>query len=260
MDLNIVTAGLLVGTVIGATGMGGGSLMTPVLVWLFGVAPIVAIGTNLWFSALTKLIGGSIYIRRGSVDWTVLRRLSLGSIPSAIIALWIIHILDFTNVPDSVLMGTLGLVLLLTSAVMLFKPWLLLLCNKRSKKNTKNLNNYQRIATIIMGGVLGITVSFTSIGAGTLGSVILVYLYPLRINTRTLVGTDIIHAIPLTLVAGVGYLLMGQINFAMLGCLLIGSIPGIIIGSFLGARVPDTWLRFAITSVMFIIGSKMILA
>jgi uncharacterized membrane protein YfcA len=111
-----------------------------------------------------------------------------------------------------------------------------------------------------MGGVLGIAVSFTSIGAGTLGTVILVYLYPLRINTRTLVGTDIIHAIPLTLVAGIGYLLMGKINFAMLGCLLIGSIPGIVIGSFLGVRIPDIWLRATITCIMFIIGGKMIWA
>ena len=219
--------------------MGGGSLMTPVLVWLFGVAPIVAIGTNLWFAALTKLIGGSIYIRRDSVDWTVLKRLSLGSIPSAIISLWIIHVLDFKNIQDSILMGILGSVLLFTSAVMLCKPWLLSTLDKNSKRINGKKNSYQKIATILMGGVLGIAVSFTSIGAGTLGTVILVYLYPLRINTRTLVGTDIIHAIPLTLVAGIGYLLMGKINFAMLGCLLIGSIPGIVIGSFLGVRIPD---------------------
>lgn len=134
MDLSIVIAGLLVGTVIGATGMGGGSLMTPVLVWLFGVAPIVAIGTNLWFAALTKLIGGSIYIRRDSVDWTVLKRLSLGSIPSAIISLWIIHVLDFKNIQDSILMGILGSVLLFTSAVMLCKPWLLSTLDKNSKR------------------------------------------------------------------------------------------------------------------------------
>ena len=109
-----------------------------------------------------------------------------------------------------------------------------------------------------MGSLLGVTVSLTSIGAGTLGSVILVYLYPLRMNARKLVGTDIIHAIPLTFIAGLGYLMMGQIDFSLLKNLLVGSIPGIVLGSYLGTRIPDKWLRVAITSVMFIIGSKML--
>ena len=124
MDSYNIVAGFLVGTVIGTTGMGGGSLMTPVLIWLFGIAPITAIGTNLCFSALTKLIGSGIYISRGSVDWLVLRRLSVGSIPSAIITLWIIHLINITNIPDKILMITLGIILLLTSIVILFKPWL----------------------------------------------------------------------------------------------------------------------------------------
>lgn len=258
MDTYNIVAGLFVGILIGTTGMGGGSLMTPILIWLFGVAPTTAIGTNLCFSALTKLIGSGVYIRNNSVDWLVLRRLSIGSIPAAMTTLWLIHMMGVSCIPDKILMSMLGVVLLLTAVVVLFKPSIYSFFRTVNPYKYIHLKKHQSKATIIMGAILGVTVSLTSIGAGTLTSVVLVYLYPSRMNATRLVGTDIVHAIPLTIVSGFGYLLMGEINFSVLASSLVGSIPGIILGSYVGTNIPEKWLRVAITSVMIIIGCKMI--
>lgn len=231
------TAGFGVGLLVGITGVGGGSLMTPILVLLFGVAPAAAVGTDLWFAAITKLVGGTVHHSKGSVDWQVMRRLSLGSIPSAILTLWWLHASGASQMKQGLIVNMLGVVLLLTALAMLLKKLLHSIGTSLRTKAPDTFHHAQPVATVLAGALLGFLVSLTSVGAGALGTVMLLYLYPFRMTPTRLVGTDIVHAIPLTMVAGTGHLLMGNVNLSLLGQLLLGSIPGIIIGSLLNGRM-----------------------
>lgn len=252
-------AGLGVGVMVGITGVGGGSLMTPILVLLFGIAPASAIGTDLWFAAITKFVGGSIHHRLGSVDWQVLRRMWLGSLPSSVLTLlWMQHS-GIAHSKPRILLIALGVVLLLTSVAMLFVS--------RTHAYARNLRTtapdrflfLQPIMTVLAGGVLGFLVTLTSVSAGALGTASLLYIYPFRMKAARLVGTDIVHAIPLTLVAGTGYMLMGNVNFTLLGNLLLGSIPGIVVGSLLASKAREGALRTAIAIVLVVVGVKLVI-
>lgn len=257
MNIYNMIAGLLVGTVVGVTGTGGGALMTPILVWLFGVAPVTAVGTDLWLAALTKACGGGVYIRRGMVDWLVLRRLCTGSIPASLATLGAIHFIGIGKVTNHMVLAMLGIVLLVTAVAMVLKPRLYALGRDLRLRHAQRFKAWQPPLTILMGVVLGILVTLTSVGAGTLGVVMLVYLYPLRMSAGKLVGTDIVHAIPLAVVAGLGYLVMGQVNFGLLANLLAGSVPGVLIGSTLGSKLPEKYWRMSIALVLVILGAKM---
>ncbi|MBM5570027.1 MULTISPECIES: sulfite exporter TauE/SafE family protein [Deefgea] len=257
MELYNLIAGLLVGIIIGATGMGGGSLMTPLLIWLFGVAPTTAIGTNLCFAAITKTFGSFIHIKNKTVDWMIVQRMAKGSIPSAIITLTIVYLLGFNSETSSELTKPLSIILFTTALIILLKPWLFQLGRNKRLQTPEKFKVYQPILTILMGGALGIIVSLTSIGAGTIGTVMLVYLYPLRMNGIKLVGTDIAHATPLAYVAAIGYIAMGNVDFIVLFSMLMGSVPGIIIGSKLGIKLPDSLLRYAIALTLIFISLKM---
>ncbi len=252
-------AGFGVGVMVGITGVGGGSLMTPILVLLFGVAPASAIGTDLWFAAITKFVGGSIHHRLGSVDWQVLRRMWLGSLPSSVLTLlWMQHS-GIAHSKPRILLIALGVVLLLTSVAMLFMS--------RTHAYARNLRTtapdrflfLQPIMTVLAGGVLGFLVTLTSVSAGALGTALLLYIYPFRMKAARLVGTDIVHAIPLTMVAGTGYMLMGNVNFALLGNLLLGSIPGIVVGSLLASKAREGALRTAIAILLVVVGVKLVM-
>ena len=252
-------AGFGVGVMVGITGVGGGSLMTPILVLLFGIAPASAIGTDLWFAATTKFVGGAIHHRLGSVDWQVLRRMWLGSLPSSVLTLLWMHQSGIAHSKPRILLIALGVVLLLTSVAMLFVS--------RTHAYARNLRTtapdrflfLQPIMTVLAGGVLGFLVTLTSVSAGALGTALLLYIYPFRMKAARLVGTDIVHAIPLTMVAGTGYMLMGNVNFTLLGNLLLGSIPGIVVGSLLASKAREGALRTAIAILLVVVGVKLVM-
>ena len=259
MDGLYALAGLGTGLLVGLTGVGGGSLMTPMLVLMFGVSPAAAIGTDLWFAAITKAVGGAAHQSRGSVDWQVLRRLSLGSVPSALATLTWMQLSGAAQTRQGLLMQALGVVLLLTAAAMLLRSRIQALSHQLRKTSSNAFLRLQPGLTVAAGALLGILVTLTSVGAGALGVVMLVYLYPMRLNPARLVGTDIVHAIPLTVVAGLGHLWMGHVELALLGQLLVGSIPGVLIGAYFSSRVADGYLRPAIAVVLIVAGVKLLL-
>lgn len=259
MDVLNALAGFGVGLLVGLTGVGGGSLMTPILVLLFGHAPAVAVGTDLWFAALTKSAGSVLHHGRGTVDWEVLRRLWLGSLPAALLTLLWMHRSGFGRQGNGALVAILGGVLLLTALAMLFKNRIHSVGQGLRTHTPESFKRVQPVLTVVAGAVLGFLVTLTSIGAGALGTVMLVYLYPLRLTPARLVGTDILHAVPLTILAGTGHLLLGNVNLPLLGSLLLGSIPGVLLGSHYSSRAPDRILRPLIALVLVLVGTKMLL-
>lgn len=253
-------AGFGVGVMVGMTGVGGGALMTPLLVILFGIAPVTAVGTDLWFAAVTKIAGGAMHHDQGGVDWQVVRRLSMGSLPAAVATLAWLHVSGVGRSEHGMISQALGWVLILTAAAMLFRKGLHTIGQGLRERAPDGFKRLQPVLTIVAGAVLGFLVTLTSVGAGALGTVMLLYLYPFRMTPNRLVGTDIVHAIPLTLVAGAGHLAMGNVNLLLLGSLLLGSIPGVLLGAKLSARMPQGLLRGAIATVLLAVASKLVLA
>lgn len=259
MDFQIgfVVAGLIVGFIVGLTGVGGGSLMTPILLW-FGIPPTTAVGTDLLYAAFTKTGGIFVHHKKKNIDWTITGWLSLGSIPAALITLWVLHTIesDITNI-NIIIKHSLGWALLFTSIAIIFKKKLLTFSQKHAGDKFHSESKTQNILTIAIGILLGTTVTLTSIGAGALGTVTLFFLYPL-LPTPRLVGTEIAHAVPLTLAAGIGHASLGNLDLTLLGQLLMGSLPGIFIGSLLSGKVPDLFLRNAIAIMLFFVGYKLV--
>ncbi len=251
--LNIL-AGLLVGGLVGLTGVGGGSLMAPILILIFGVAPISAVGTDLWFAAITKTIGAGVHHRTGGPDYMVVRHLAYGSLPGAALTIWFLSAVDIPQVKSELIMNVLGAVLIATALVTLFRKQVHQFVSTRGRESIERLKVVQAELTIAAGFVLGILVSLTSVGAGALGATMLLLLYPKRLSTRRLIATDIVHAVPLTALAGFGYMWAGNVDFHLLGLLLVGSIPGIIIGSLLASRVRDSLIRPALACVLAFAG------
>ncbi|WP_040263385.1 sulfite exporter TauE/SafE family protein [Pseudomonas massiliensis] len=255
--LGFTLAGLLVGFIVGMTGVGGGSLMTPILLW-FGINPATAVGTDLLYAAITKCSGVWVHGRNRNIDWAITGWLSLGSVPAAAVTLWLLHNLNAdTHALNSLIRTALAYVLFLTALAILLRGPLLAFASRhagdRYRLSPKGLN----ACTVVTGVVLGAMVSLTSIGAGALGTVALFMLYPF-LATRRLVGTEIAHAVPLTLVAGLGHAGMGNMDWSLLGHLLIGSLPGIYLGSHLSGRVPDRVLRPALAIMLGLIGLKLL--
>jgi hypothetical protein len=259
MDLLNPIAGFLVGVLVGFTGVGGGALMTPLLVFLFGVAPQTAIGTDLLFAAITKGFGTWVHGSRGSIDWLVLRRLASGSLPAAILTLVLLHYFPQEKSVGALLLPALGVALALTSVAMLFQPALHRMGKRLRASSPVSFKGAQPGLTVVAGTLLGFLVTLTSVGAGALGVVMLVYLYPYRLTPPRLVGTDIAHAVPLTVVAGLGHLSLGNVDVSLLGALLLGSIPGIVLGSRLSVRVNSLYVRNAIALMLAVVGGKLLL-
>lgn len=251
-------AGLFVGFVVGITGVGGGSLMTPILLH-FGISPASAVGTDLLYAAITKSGGIYVHHKKRNIDWRITLFLAMGSIPAALITLWLLHSsgLDTATV-NKVIKKSLGWAMLFTALAILCKQKIMDYSHRNDMWVTRMTRKQQDIATIITGLILGAVVTLTSIGAGALGTVVLFLLYPLLPTVR-LVGTEIAHAVPLTLVAGIGHASFGNVDWALLANLLIGSLPGIYIGSHLANRVSDKYLRPALALMMIYAGSKLIL-
>lgn len=260
MDLSFpnAIAGLLVGIVVGATGVGGGALMTPVLVLVFGVAPQTAVGTDLLFAAATKVFGTAVHHRQGTVDWPVVRRLAMGSLPAAAATLAWMTLTATAQIRGGFLIRAVAIALLVTSVGILSKDWLQKMGRHGHAGMMGLLARSQTSLTILAGVVLGILVTLTSIGAGALGTVLLVYLYPVRLTPSRLVGTDLAHAIPLTLIAGLGHLMLGNVNYSLLVNLLLGSIPGVLLGSWMSTRAPLQWVRVGLAIILTIVAIKML--
>jgi uncharacterized membrane protein YfcA len=258
MDAALVASGALVGLLVGITGVGGGSLMTPLLVMAFGFAPATAVGTDLVFASGTKAAGVTIHGRYGTVDWPVVARLAAGSLPAA--ALTLLALAHWRHAPSSqpVLVVALALVLLATGIALIAQRWLLERAHAVAAARERGFARFQPALVVAAGALLGFLVPLTSIGAGALGVVMLSALHPNRLSGSRLVGTDLAHAIPLTLVAGAGHLMLGNIVFRALGLLLAGSLPGIVAGSLLGIRMPERALRALLGAVLLAIGARML--
>jgi hypothetical protein len=258
MDSLYTLSGFAVGAIVGLTGVGGGSLMTPLLVLFFGVSPATAVGTDLLYAALTKAGGTVAHGRKGHIDWAVTGRLAAGSIPAAAITIGVLWQLpEGSNTIGAIIAHGLGFALLLTAIAILFGRKLREHAARHEDSPLRQ--RYLPAITVAVGALLGVLVTISSVGAGALGVAALFFLYP-RLSPVRIVGSDVAHAVPLTLVAGLGYWLLGSIDWALLGSLLLGSLPGIWIGSHLSAKVPEHILRRILASMLVLIGSKLVFA
>jgi uncharacterized membrane protein YfcA len=255
ISLGYVISGFIVGSLVGMTGVGGGSLMTPILILLFGVAPEKAVATDLIYASITKTGGSLVHALHRTIDWNIVARLATGSIPAAVATLLVFHYLGMDSAAVSaVVTKVLGVCLYLTAAALLARNWLLRRYTQRLEGMSEGAT---RSYTIGVGAVLGVLVTISSVGAGALGVTALILLYP-RAPIVKIAASDIAHAVPLTLIAGVGHLLGGTINPALLVALLIGSLPGIMLSSALAPRLPDTALRIVLALTLIAAATKLL--
>ncbi len=196
--------------------------------------------------------------RHGTVDWEVVRRLFYGSMPAAVLTLIWLHFSGISGYHDSNMMALLGAVLILSAVATLFKKQFHALGNTLRDRAPTQFKRLQPGLTVLAGAILGFLVTFTSVGAGALGAVMLLYLYPKRMKPSILIGTDIIHAVPLTFIAGIGHLLLGNVNYVLMMTLLAGSIPGVLLGATVSTKAPDAFLRIAIATALTFAGVKML--
>ena len=259
-DVAYILAGFFVGSVVGLTGVGGGSLMTPLLIFFFGIKPYLAVGTDLLFAAGTKM-GGTVKLARARhIDWPVVARLCAGSVPASLLTLYILHQMGTTNPQvQAAMTSTLGCALLLTAGATLYKAI-------RGKTSPKAVPSGQEHAVIqprhwslplLFGALIGSLVTLTSVGAGAIGVTVLMVLYP-RLPLSRIVAADISYAVPLTLVAGLGHASLGSVDWRMLALLLTGSLPGIWVGSHLMTRTPERLVRSVLSFLLAYAGLKLI--
>ncbi|MCO6186069.1 sulfite exporter TauE/SafE family protein [Rhizobium sp. L1K21] len=253
-------AGAFVGILIGLTGVGGGSLMTPILVLLFGVHPAAAVGTDLLFAAVTKVAGTAIHGMNKTINWRIVANLAAGSIPAAALTIWILAGVDRRSATVSEQLNLiLGGVLVLTASVLFLRTKLMQIAARYRGAHPELTPAKISIMTLVLGAVIGALVSLTSVGAGAIGVTVLLLLYP-HLNVRDMVGTDIVHAVPLTLLAGFGYWMLGETQMGLLGSLLLGSLPGVVFGSYLAPRLPENVIRPMLATTLAAVGLKMLLS
>jgi uncharacterized protein len=255
IEWGYVASGLVVGAAVGLTGVGGGSLMTPILVLVFGIPPVAAVGTDLLYAAATKSVGALMHRAHNTIDFRVVVRLAMGSVPAAILTIVLLNWLGITSHKTNDLIAVvLAGALFTTSMALLFRKRLL----EWYAAHVGTLGAPATFRyTVLTGAILGVLVASTSVGAGALGVTALILLYP-KMPAVRLVGTDIAHAVPLTLVAGAGHWLLGNINFPLMGTLLLGSIPGILIGSALAPRLPEGLLRRVMAVVLILVAIRLV--
>jgi uncharacterized membrane protein YfcA len=250
VDPLYVLSGVLVGGLVGMTGVGGGSLMTPILILLFGIHPATAVGTDLLYASITKTGGSIVHGYNRTVDWRVVGRLALGSVPATALTIAALYYLNVdSKTTQLVITRVLGVALLFTAiSLLLRKPLMRWYADHVPEMAPQRV----RRLTILTGAILGVLVSLSSVGAGAIGVTALVFLYP-KMEPRRIVGSDIAHAVPLTLAAGLGHSILGSINWHVLESLLVGSIPAIIVMSIVSARSSDTAVRVALACVLLLV-------
>ena len=253
IDPLYVASGFGVGLLVGMTGVGGGSLMTPLLILLFGVHPTTAVGTDLLYAAGTKTGGSVVHGWSRSVHWPAVFRLACGSIPASALTLFVLWKLDLKSDAERTLVNlVLCFALLLTATSLIFRKSIMDRYRTRMERVDERTIT---IATVLTGVALGVLVSISSVGAGAVGVTVLLLLYP-RLPMATIVGSDIAHAVPLTLVAGAGHWALGAVDWHLMGVLLLGSLPGIMIGSYCAVRVPQGVLRIALAAILIVVAGK----
>ena len=254
IDPAFVASGFGVGLLVGLTGVGGGSLMTPLLILLFGIHPSTAVGTDLLYAAATKTVGSTVHGWSRSIHWPAVIRLASGSIPASLLTLVLLSQLDLTGATARSLVNiVLCLALFLTAVSLIFRKALLESLHRRMERlDDATIAR----ATVLVGLTLGVLVSISSVGAGAIGVTALLLLYP-KLPMARIVGSDIAHAVPLTLIAGIGHWAMGAIDWPLMCVLLIGSVPGIVIGSYFATRVPEMALRLLLAATLIVVAGKL---
>lgn len=246
-------SGFAVGMLVGMTGVGGGALMTPLLILLFGVHPATAVGTDLLYAAVTKTGGSLVHGFARSVDWRAVRWLACGSTPATLVTLLMLSQLNLSgDAARSLVTLVLSVALFATAFILIFgEPIVTMYRARVSELDTRRT----LLATVLVGVMLGVLVTISSVGAGAIGVIALIMLYP-HMPMARVVGSDIAHAVPLTLVAGLGHWSMGAVDLHIMGSLLAGSLPGIFLGSYFAIRIPERALRVALATVLFLVASR----
>jgi len=266
VDLLLALAGFGVGIVVGLTGMGGGALMTPVLVLLFGVQPLAAVSSDLVASAVMKPVGGFVHLRRGTVDLRLVRWLCAGSVPSAFCGVLLARALGPGAQVQSVIKTALGIALLLAAAGLIGKAYIALVerARRREARGTRSAAppeppplQVRPVPTLLVGAAGGLVVGLTSVGSGSLIIIALLVLYPM-LTASSLVGTDLVQAVPLVLSAAIGHLLFGDFQLDLTLSLLVGCLPGVYLGARLSAHAPGGLVRRALALVLLATGLKLL--
>lgn len=246
-------SGFAVGMLVGMTGVGGGALMTPILIMLFGIHPATAVGTDLLYAAATKTGGSLVHGFARSIDWRVVGRLASGSVPATVVTLGALSHFNLSgDAARNLITLVLSIALFATAFVLVFGGAIVAAYRARvagldPQRTTTN--------TVLIGALLGVLVSISSVGAGAIGVVALIMLYP-QLPMSRIVGSDIAHAVPLTLIAGTGHWLMGSVDWHIMGSLLVGSLPGIFVGSYFAIRIPERALRLVLATTLFVVASR----
>ena len=251
-------SGAFVGLIVGLTGIGGGSLMTPLLL-LFGIPPHIAVGTDLLYAAITKASGVVSHHKRKTINWSITTTMALGSIPSAIVTgIALNHFFVDYQEYTGVITTSLGVMLVVTASLLIFRKRIQIFANHQADlSGTSWLQNNKTSLTFFMGMILGCLVTLSSVGAGAIGTAILLVLYP-KLRSMNIVGTDLAHAVPLTLIGGLVHLSLGNVDYSLLVALLVGSIPAIHVGTKLGTKIPENILRQALAALLLLLGTKYI--
>jgi uncharacterized protein len=247
-------AAFAVGVLVGMTGVGGGSLMTPILILLFGIHPATAVGTDLLHAAVTKTAGSIVHGRNHTIEWRLVRRLAAGSIPTTVVTIAALSAIDINGpLARDLIDAVLAVALIVTATTLVFRNRMVA---RYSRRFDALADRHIAAITVAVGAVIGVLVSISSVGAGAIGVTALVLLYP-KLPAARIVGSDIAHAVPLTLVAGIGHWFLGSIDFAIFASLILGSVPGILLGSYAALRVPERALRLVLAVTLLVVASKL---
>lgn len=277
MDYRISLVGLLIGFLVGLTGMGGGSLLAPIMILFFRIPPVWAVSTDIAYSTVTKAVGSLVHIRQKQVDFSVALWLACGSVPATFLSVGLVQYIRKTdsNLINGFILHALGFTLILVAVLLVLKPFLMRQLEQRKVEREKQAalvqsegqettvksnrweKRYRPIVTILVGAFVGFLVGLTSVGSGTLIIVSIAFLFP-KLTPKELVGTDVFQAFMLLAAGAIGYLTAGTINWGIAGMLLIGSLPGVLVGSRLSKYIPDRYMRPVLATVLVISGVKLI--